>query len=74
MRTRNSTTTKDDLAVGLDTILGGFCGLGHFNADGMGFRTRFIEQDSFDYSAESNCEVRTIEDTRCQVSNGSRVT
>lgn len=74
MRTRNGTATKDDLAVSLDTILGGFCGLGHFSADSMGFRTRFIEQDPLDYSTENNCEVRTLEDTRCQVGDGSRVT
>jgi hypothetical protein len=37
MRTRNSTTTNDDLAVSLDTIFGGYWRLGHFNADSTGF-------------------------------------
>lgn len=36
MRTRNSTTTNDDLAVSLDTIFGVYWRLGHFNADSAG--------------------------------------
>lgn len=74
MRTRNSTTTNDDLTVGLDTILGGYWGLGYFNTDSTGFRTRFIEQDPFNNSTDRNCEVGALEDTWWQVSNGSRVT
>jgi hypothetical protein len=37
MRTRNSTTANDDLAVSLDAIFGGYRRLGHFNADSTGF-------------------------------------
>ena len=37
LRTRNSTTTNDDLAVRLDTIFWGCCRLGHFNANGTRF-------------------------------------
>jgi hypothetical protein len=73
VRTRDSTTTNDDFAVSPDTILWGCCGLGHFNTDSAGFRTRFVEQDSFDYGSDSNCEVGTLEDTRWQVSNGKRI-
>jgi len=73
MRTRNSTTTYDDLAVSLDTIFGGYRRLGHLDANSTGFWTRFIEQDTFDYSTDSNREVGTLEDTRWQISNGNRV-
>jgi len=70
---RNSTTAEDDLAVSPDAILGRYWRLGYFDADRARFRTRFIEQDFFNYGCDGNCEVGTPKDTGRQVSNGDRV-